>query len=273
MWDYSNKVKEYFMNPKNAGEIENASAIGEAGSLTCGDALKLYLKINDKGIIEDAKFQTFGCGSAVAASSILTEMVKGKTVEEAQKITNLDIVKELGGLPPEKMHCSVMGHEALEDALRKYMGDDFKEAKGDDKIVCSCFNVTLKDIKEAIKNGAKTVEDIKNATYATSACGRCKNNIQEILEEFTAKKQTKQPLNPVQFVLKVNNVIEKIIQSELAKDCGGIELVDIKGKDVYVKLTGSCKNCCNSHITLKNFVEAQLKELVDNEINVIEVQK
>ena len=119
MWDYSDIVKEHFKNPKNVGMIENADAVGEAGSLACGDKLKLFLKIDD-GKITDAKFQTFGCGSAVASSSILTEMVMGKTVEEAKKITNKQIADMLGGLPPAKMHCSVMGREALEDALKNY---------------------------------------------------------------------------------------------------------------------------------------------------------
>jgi len=119
MWDYSDIVKDHLKNPRNVGEMDNADAVGEAGSLSCGDMLKLFLKIDDNKIT-DAKFMTFGCGSAVASSSILTQMVIGKTVEEAKKITNKEIVDMLGGLPPAKVHCSVMGREALEDALKNF---------------------------------------------------------------------------------------------------------------------------------------------------------
>ncbi len=277
MWEYSDTVKEHYKNPKNVGFIEDADAVGEAGALACGDALKLYLKIKD-GIITDAKFQTFGCGSAVASSSILTEMVIGKTIEEAKKITNKDIADKLGGLPPEKMHCSVMGHEALEDALKNFGNDDEndiqKPKENRNKIICNCFQISEKAIREAIEhNGAKTVEDITSLTYAGGACGRCKGNIQAIINTYNMEaKNTKQELNTVQFILKVNSVIEKNIMPELSKDCGGIELINIEEKDVYVRLTGTCKGCRNSNLTLKNFVEAQLREHVDNNINVIEVE-
>lgn len=269
MWDYSETVKEYYTNPKNVGSIEDADAIGEAGALACGDALKLYLKIKD-GIITDAKFQTFGCGSAVASSSMLTEMIIGKSLDEVKKITNKDIIEKLGGLPPEKTHCSVMGREALEDALNNYYGYKIGE-KSTDKIICNCFSVTENVIKEAVEQGAKTIKEITDLTYAGGACGRCKENIQKIIDSILGpKKINKEELTPVQFALKVNSILEKEIAPQLALDNGGLELVDIEGKNIYIKLKGTCESCPNAKSTVKNFIEKKLKELIDDEINVIE---
>ncbi len=271
MWEYSETVKEHYKNPKNVGSIENADAIGEAGALACGDALKLYLKI-ENDIVVDAKFQTFGCGSAVASSSMLTEMIIGKPLEEVKKITNKDIIERLGGLPPEKTHCSVMGREALEDALKNYYGYEVGESKTD-KVICNCYSVTESVIKEAIEHGAKTLKDVMEATYAGSACGRCKDSIQKIIDSMVDNNETKEELTPIQFAIKINSALEEKIAPELAKDSGGIELVDIKGKNIYVKLKGTCKGCPNSKATLTSFVEKKLKELIDNDINVFEAQE
>lgn len=282
MWDYSDKVIDHYRNPRNVGKIDNADAIGEAGSLACGDSLKIYLKINN-GIVTDAKFQTFGCGSAVASSSILTEMIIGKTIDEVKKITNKDIADQLGGLPPEKMHCSVMGYEALEDALKNY--DDYTDLddirneeeanKQREKIVCTCFGITENVIWDAIKiNGLKTVEEITNYTKAGGACGKCKGLIQDIIDTYYKKEEhdkTESTLSPAQKILKINNVIENQISPELRKDGGDITLVDIDGNKVMVKLRGKCSGCKNSHLTLKSFVESTLRETIDKNIEVIEV--
>ncbi len=117
---YSEKVMEHFRNPRNVGEIENASGIGEVGNAKCGDIMKMYLKINDNGIIEDVKFKTFGCGSAIASSSMATELIKGKSVSEAMQLTNKAVASALDGLPPVKMHCSVLAEQAIKAALLDY---------------------------------------------------------------------------------------------------------------------------------------------------------
>lgn len=273
MWDYSEKVMDHYRNPRNVGKIDNPDAVGEAGSLACGDSLKLYLKI-ENGIVTDAKFQTFGCGSAVASSSILTEMIIGKPIEEVKKITNKDIADQLGGLPPEKMHCSVMGHEALEDALKNYFDEEITIPL-EEKIVCQCFSVTENQILEAIEtNNLKTVEDVTNYTKAGGACGRCKSAIKAILDSYWKKKDADKPkLTQTQKILKINSVIENQISPELQKDGGDIELVDIEDNKVYVKLRGRCSGCKNSHMTLKVFVEQTLRETVSSQIDVIEVQQ
>ena len=280
MWDYSEKVMDHYRNPRNVGEIDNADAVGIAGSLTCGDQLKIYLKIEDN-IVTDAKFQTFGCGSAVASSSILTEMIIGKSLEEVRKITHKDIADELGGLPPEKMHCSVMGYEALEDALKKYQQDGYvdldevlNQEEPKEKIVCTCFQITENMIWDAIKqNGLKTVDEVTNYTKAGGACGKCKGVIQDIIDTYYNKQKVEvQNLTPTQWILKVNNIIETQISPELQKDGGDIELVDIKNKTIYVKLKGRCSGCKNSTMTLKNFAEKILQDSLGSDVTLVEVK-
>lgn len=181
MWDYTDKVKEHFLNAKNVGELKGANAIGEAGSLNCGDALKLFMKIDDNGKIIDASFMTFGCASAVASSSALTEMIKGKSIDEASKITNDDISDYLDGLPKEKMHCSVMGQSALKKAIADYKGIPILEKKGE--IVCECFEVTDLEIIDIVKDkGIKTVEIVTDHLKAGGGCGACIEKIEELIK-------------------------------------------------------------------------------------------
>lgn len=182
MWNYSEKVMEHFLKPRNVGELEGANAIGETGSLNCGDALKLYLKVNENERIIDASFMTFGCASAVASSSALTEIIKGMTLDDAAKVTNDDIADYLGGLPKEKMHCSVMGQAALKKAIADFRGIQILEKPGE--MVCECFDVTDLEIIEAVKtNGLETTEDVTNYLKAGGGCGKCLDRIEEVVQK------------------------------------------------------------------------------------------
>ncbi len=186
MWNYTDLVKDHFLHPRNVGEMKDANAIGETGSLNCGDALKLFLKVNENERIIDATFMTFGCASAVASSSALTEIIKGMTLDEAAKVTNEDIADFLGGLPKEKMHCSVMGKAALKKAIANYRGIQILARPG--QMVCECFEVMDLDIKEAIiANNLKTTEDVTDYLKAGGGCGKCLDRIQEVITSVTSK--------------------------------------------------------------------------------------
>ncbi len=268
MWDYTDKVKQHFLEPKNVGEIENPSGVGEVGSLACGDALKLTLEVDDQGIITDAKFKTFGCASAIASSSALTEMVKGLKLEEAEKISNEDIANYLGGLPKEKMHCSVMGREALEAAIANFRGFTFPMAEGE--VVCECFGVTDLEIRRAIEeSNLRTVEEVTNFTKAGGGCGNCHDRIQEIIlevrkesrKEEVEKKRPKK-MTTIQKIKLIEEVLEREIRPALRQDGGDIELVDVDGDYVLVSLRGACVSCVASQTTLKDYVEKKLREQV-----------
>lgn len=277
MWNYTDAVHDHFLHPRNAGPLADANAIGEVGSLACGDALKLYLRINDKGIIEDAGFETFGCASAIASSSVLTELVKGMSVDEALKLTNKDIANALGGLPKEKMHCSVMGAEALEAAIRQWKGEPaVPHAHEEGKLVCKCFGVTDAQILRAIReNGLKTVEEITNYTKAGGACGDCLDQIAEILADELRQPRLNElkprpRLTNVQRMQRVMQVIDEDIRPRLEADGGSIDLVDVDGKRVLVSLGGRCAQCRASAVTLHDLVQRILREQVEDDITVEE---
>jgi NifU-like protein len=282
MWEYTDKVKEHFLNPKNVGTLDDANGVGEVGSLACGDALKLFIKVDKDGRIADARFQTFGCASAIASSSALTELIKGKTVDEALTISNRDIAEYLGGLPKEKMHCSVMGREALEAAIKNFRGESPPEARPEGELVCKCFGVTDEQIRRAIRdNDLKTAEEVTYHTKAGGGCGDCVPRIEELIAEVrgeaaraaTPKSAGKPGLTNLQRMRLIEEVLEKEIRPLLQADGGDIELLDIDRNRVQVSLRGRCTNCPASQVTVKEVVENLLRDKVDPEIVVEEVRQ
>lgn len=274
MWEYTDKVKNLFLHPRNAGEIKNPDAVGEVGSIVCGDALKLTLRIDrETSKITDAKFQTFGCASAIASSSALTELIKGKTVDEALKVTNSEIAEYLGGLPREKMHCSVMGREALEAAVSNYRGEKPPEVD-EGEIICQCFGITDKKIKHVIKeNNLHTAEDVTNFTKAGGGCGSCVPDIEIILKEVWAVQVVEEVARPrrkltnIQKIAMIQDVIEREIRPLLEADGGDVELIDVEGNKVILILRGTCTGCLMADVTVKN-MEKKLKELVHEDLFV-----
>ena len=235
MWDYTQAVHDHFLHPHNAGPLKDANAVGEVGSLACGDALKLYLKISKDGVIEKAGFETYGCASAIASSSVLTDIVIGMSVDEALKVTNKDIVERLGGLPREKMHCSVMGQEALEAAVRNWRGEaPVPHAKEIGRLVCKCFGVTDAQIVRTIReNGLTTVEEVTDYTKAGGACGECRDQIAEILAvelKKSAPKTLPKASKKMTNVQRMQAVLQ--VLQEFSKELGAgsrVELVDVEG--------------------------------------------
>ncbi len=275
MWEYTDKVRDHFLNPRNVGIIEGADGMGEVGSIACGDALKLTFKLDENLIITDVKFQTFGCASAIASSSALTEMIKGMHLDEANKITNDDIAQYLGGLPKEKMHCSVMGRDALEKAIANYHGE--AEKKIDGEIVCECFGVTDLEIQRAVaENNLETIEDVTHYVKAGGGCENCHDKIQAIIDtvrgtEPVARKRLQRMTN-IKKIKIIEETLEREIKPALKQDGGDIELVDVEGDLVLVRLKGTCASCTASEATLKHYVEAKLQEFVTPELVVEEVE-
>jgi len=284
MWNYSEKVIDHFLHPRNVGEIENPDGVGEVGSLACGDMLRLTFKLGKDGRIADAKFKTFGCASAIASSSALTEMVKGKTLEEAETITNKDIAAYLGGLPEEKMHCSVMGREALEAAIANYRGTNGGKRTLEGEVVCKCYGVTEKEIRRvALENNLHTLEEITNYTKAGGGCGMCHDRIKEILadlhqEKVPGKRPAEVPaeagahMSNIEKVHRIEELIDKRIRPALRQDGGDLDLVDIDHNVVYVKLKGACKTCPSATVTMRQFIEKELHKEISPAIRVEEAR-
>ena len=280
MWEYTEKVRDHFFNPRNVGSIEDSNAVGEVGSLACGDSLKLFLKVDpETNRIVDASFQTFGCGSAIASSSALTEIIKGKTVEEALQVTNQDIADYLGGLPKEKMHCSVMGRDALHAAIACYRGEPAPEEELEGELVCQCFGVTDEQIKRVVKeNNLSTIEEVTNFTKAGGGCELCHDKIEQLIVQVRGelKQQEKErkpavkPLTNIEKIARIQEVIHKEIRPMLQSDGGDVELIDVDGNSVKVALRGMCTSCPSAGLTREG-IQAKLRELVYPDLVVEEV--
>jgi NifU-like protein len=294
MWDYTDKVLELFYNPQHQGVIEDKGepgikvAVGDVGSIACGDALRLHLKVeeNTEKILE-ARFQTFGCTSAIASSEALVELIKGKTLDEALKVTNKEIANYLGGLPEAKMHCSVMGQEALEAAIYNYRGIPLDTHEDDDEgaLVCTCFGISDAKIKRVIiENNLTTAEEVTNYVKAGGGCGSCLANIDDIIASVqkekasattasnslsqTNGKSAVKTLTPVQKIALIQRVLDEEVRPVLIADGGDVELFDVEGDRVKVILQGACGSCSSSTATLKIAIESRLRDRVSKDLVV-----
>ena len=285
MWDYSEKVKEHFYNPRNVGVLEGANGIGDVGSINCGDALRLSIKVDPMNeFIEDATFQTFGCGSAIASSSALTEIIKGMSVEDALKVSNQDIADYLDGLPPEKMHCSVMGREALQAAVANYRGVEWKDDHEEGALICKCFAIDAVMIEDTIRaNSLRTVQDVTHYTKAGGGCAACHEGIEEVLTrvlaeqgiafdpETASKVDQPEPLplaasrpsggmTSLQRIRRIEAVIESI-RPNLKMDGGDCELVEVDGNTIYVNMIGACSGCGMASMTIGGIQQRMMEDL------------
>ena len=283
MWDYTDKLLDHFRNPRNVGRVEKPDGTGTVGSLACGDALTLTFKLDAKGRIAEAKFQTFGCASAIASSSALTEMIKGKTLAEAEKITNKEIAQLLGGRPDQNMHCSVMGREALEVAIHNYRTGETTVKNLEENIVCTCFGVSENEILRVVRENSLTeVDQVTNFCKAGGGCGGCRDKIQELVDRVKAERETAKAAAPAAAPRKLTNIqkmklIEEVVDREirpaLQRDGGDVELVDVAGDRVTIAFRGMCAGCQTSELTRRDFIQARLCECVAPEIVVIEEGK
>ncbi len=317
-WEYSEKTKEIFMDAVHGkpgthmGEIENPDGIGEHGSIACGDALRFTFRVRRhasdplQDIITEARYLTFGCTSAIASSEVLCTLIEqgDYTPIGALKITNRDIVSYLGGLPDQKIHCSVMGAEALEAAVFNWaqkrgvdlaaLGVDMHaDEKEEGRLVCQCFGLTEPYIKRKIRElGLKTIAEITGAIKAGGACTSCHHKpggLQDLLNEvwgaqpltlkiLPSPPEVREPAaadrpipSPYQFSKQIEKAMDQYVRPMLTRDGGDVEIVDIKDTVVYCRLLGACAGCGGAGMTMKLMVERTLKDMVDDRIRIIAV--
>ncbi len=320
-WEYSEKTKQLFMDAVHGkpgthlGEVEDPDGVGEHGSIACGDAMRFAFRCQrdpvdpTRDVIVEARYLTFGCTSAIAASEALCAIIEqGRyTPIQALSITNEDIVEYVGGLPEQKIHCSVMGAEALEAAVFNWaqrrgvdldkLGIDMHgDEQEEGRIVCKCFSMSEPYLRRKIQElGLKTIPEITHALKAGGACMSCHHTpggLQDLLNDIwgtdlkslpivpnlpqpreaaPSKPDGKPNLSPYQFAKKVEGAMEEYVRPMLRKDGGDVEIIDIKETMVYCRLLGTCVGCCNAGVTLKMMVEQKLKDMVDERIRVIQV--
>lgn len=314
LWDaYSNKVTTLMNNPQHQGEIteEEAAAhnnkliVADFGAESCGDAVRLYWEVDpNTDIIINSKFKSFGCGTAIASSDVMTELCIGKTVQEAVKITNIDVefamrdTPDVPAVPPQKMHCSVMAYDVIKKAAGLYMGVD-AESFEDEIIVCECARVSLGTLQEVIKlNDLTTVEQVTDYTKAGGFCKSCikpgghedrEYYLVDILAD-TRKKMDEEKMAAaadagsagdfetmtlVQQIKAIDAVIDDSVRQFLVMDGGDMEVIDIKNSDeyvdVYIRYLGACSSCSSSATGTLYAIEATLKEKLSSKIRVLPI--
>lgn len=310
-WDYSEKTRQLFLDAVSGkpgthlGESPSPDGLGRHGSIACGDAMEFTFEVDAapddprKDRIIRARYMTFGCTSAIASSEALCRLLeeKGLTPIEALAIKNADIVEYLDGLPPQKLHCSVMGAEALQAAVVDWarrrgvplveLGLELEQlAEDEGRVACRCFNLTEPYIRRKVSEmQLKTIPEVTAAIKAGGACTACHHEpggLQDILNEVWGKDavpaaapepESWKPAarTPYQLAKEIERVIETHVRPRLQADGGDIEIVDIRDKKVYTKLLGVCASCVGSRATLRLVVEDALQREVDAEVRVIEI--
>jgi NifU-like protein len=317
-WEYSEKTKQLFMDAVHGkpgthlGEVENPDGLGEHGSIACGDALRFTFRVKrhatdpTQDVITEARYLTFGCTSAIAASEALCTLIEqgGYTPIDALKVQNKDIVDFLEGLPSQKIHCSVMGAEALEAAVFNWaqkrgvdlarLGIDMHaDEQEEGRILCQCFSLSEPYLRRKIEElNLRTIPEITNAVKAGGACMSCHHvpgGLQDLLNEIwggdgvdaslpilsgldavsAALSDEKPDLSPFQFGKMVEKTVEEYIRPMLQRDGGNLEIIDIKDNLVYCRLAGACEGCAAAGQTLKLMVEKTLKDHVDQRVRVV----
>jgi NifU-like protein len=314
LWDeYSNKVTTLMNNPQHQGEIteEEAAARGnklivaDFGAESCGDAVRLYWEVNpETDVIENSKFKSFGCGTAIASSDMMTQLCMGKTVDEAVKITNIDVEMALRddpdtpAVPPQKMHCSVMAYDVIKKAAGLYKGVD-AESFEEEIIVCECARVSLSTLKEVIKlNDLKSVEEVTDYTKAGGFCKSCikpggheereyylvdiLSDVRREMDEEKMKAAAEagvsgdfEAMTLVQKIKAIDAVVDENIRQFLIMDGGNMEVIDVKDSDefidVYIRYLGACSGCASSSTGTLYAIEAALKEKLSDKIRVLPI--